>query len=153
MQDARNPCPVHPAASVQWSGVSGAGKWSQSSVTACFVLKSQFCTARPRNAAIWSDVSALILVQLNICMWASFSTGCPRGIWATFLRFLIESKRGHEVKGRKGVRKHQVNGMGQWGHSSIEKSLPKAPCDQFQMMLRDCCVAKWVWAWVMLCLV
>lgn len=119
-------CPMYPAASVQWSGISGTGKWSQSSVTACFILKSQFCTARPRNAAIWSDVSALILVRLNICMWASFSTGAPRGIRATFLGFLIESKRGQEVKGRKGVRKHQVNGMGQRGHSSMEKSPPKA---------------------------
>lgn len=145
-----SPCPVYPAASVQWSGISGAGKWSQSSVTACFILKSQFCTARPRNSAICSDVSVLILVQLNICMWASFSTGCPRGIWATFLGFLIESKRGHEVKGRKGVRKHQVNGM---GHSSFEKSPPNALCDQFQVMLRDWCDATWVWAWVMLCLV
>lgn len=141
-----------PAALAQWSGISGSGGQSRSSIPACFILKSQFHTARPRNIAIWLDVPALIIVWLNICMWASFSTGAPRGIWATSLGFLIESKQGHEVRGRKGVRKHWVNGTGQWGDSSMKKSLPKALRGQLQAMVWDWCGATWVWAWVKLCL-
>lgn len=139
-----SPCPMCPTASAQQSGISGSSGQSRSSISSYFIPKSQFCTARPRNFAICLDVPVLIIVRLNICMWASFSTAAPRGIWAMSPGFLIESKQGHEVRGRKGVRKHQVNGTGQQGDSRMKNSPPKALHDQLQAMLWDWCGATWV---------